>query len=407
MQAITPPEPRLRWIIVIAAGLILGIAMGTLINGLSVFLVPLETHFKWARAEVAAINSFGLVGIALGGIAMGLLADRIAVRTICLVGSVSVSIALLLAAHAQFLWQFYALFFVAGALGGGALFAPVVALVGGWFRTGAGLAIGLVSAGQALGQGLVPFAAGYLIQKSGWSSALTILGVFSALTLIPLSLLMLNPPQATAQATAGGEDTPPISLKLVVPALSVAVLGCCTGMSVPLMHLIPLIQGVCGVGAEAGGPLFLMLATAICGRVVFGRLADLIGPMRSWMLATAWQTILMIGFLMLGSLQSFWLFAPLYGFGYGGVMTGLLVTVRALTPASRRASVMGIVLAFAWLGHALGGWQGGVFYDWTGAYFWSFTNATLAGLLNLAIVGTIFFAVRRRSATMTQRQMAG
>ena len=114
------------------------------------------------------------------------------------------------------------------------------------------------------------------------------------------------------------------------------------------------------------------------------------------MLATAWQTALMLGFMLLGSLQAFWIFAVLYGFGYGGVMTGVLVSVRALTPASRRASATGIVLAFAWLGHAAGGWQGGLTFDITGAYFWAFANATAFGLINLAIVGTIYWLLRRR-----------
>lgn len=391
------PEHSFRWVIVTAAALLLGIAMGTLVNGLSAFLVPLEMHFGWDRADVAAINSLGLIGIAIGGIAMGFLADRIATRTICLAGAATLSFALLLAARADALWHFYTIFFIAGAFGGGALFAPVIALVGGWFRTGAGLAIGIASAGQAFGQGLVPYVAGHLIQMTGWQNALTILGVFAALTLLPLSLLMLEPPTEPVTQAGGVAKIPILPAKVVLPALSIAVLGCCTGMAVPLMHLVPLIQGVCGVGAEAGGPLLIMLVAAIGGRIFFGRLADIIGPIRAWMAATAWQTALVIGFVFLGTLQSFWLFAPLYGFGYGGVMTGVLVTVRELTPPARRASATGIVLAFGWFGHALGGWQGGLFYDLTNSYFWTFANAVLAGLLNLAIVGAIWFVLRRRS----------
>jgi hypothetical protein len=105
----------------------------------------------------------------------------------------------------------------------------------------------------------------------------------------------------------------------------------------------------------------------------------------------------MLGFVLLGSLNAFWIFAPLYGFGYGGVMTGVLVTVGALTPAARRASATGIVLAFGWAGHALGGWQGGYFFDLTGGYFWTYANATLAGAVNLAVVAAIWIALRRRS----------
>jgi len=389
------PEPRFRWIIVVAAALLLAVAMGILVNGMSAFIVPLETHFGWERADVAAINSVGLIGIALGGIAMGFLADRIATRTVCLIGAVAMSLALILAAHAQSLWQFYALFFVAGAFGGGAFFAPVMALVGGWFRTGAGLAIGIASAGQALGQGLVPYGAGYLIETSGWQSALTYLGVIAAVTLVPLSFLMREPPKAEAGVEVAIDGPSMSSSKLLLPALSIAVLGCCAAMAVPLMHLVPLIQTVGGVGAEAGGPLLLLLVTAIAGRIFFGRLADILGPLRAWMVATAWQTALMLGFVLLGSMQAFWYFVPLYGFGYGGVMTGVLVSVRALTPPSRRASATGIVLAFAWMGHAVGGWQGGFVFDLTGVYFWAFANATIFGLISLAIVGAIYFAVNR------------
>lgn len=391
---------RFRWVIVCAAGLILGISMGVLANGFSAFVVPIETHFGWSRAEVAAINSFGLIGIALGGIVVGFIADYVPTRTVCLFGSIFLSITLIFASRAEGLWHFYLLFFIAGAVGGGALFAPVFALVGKWFTTSVGLAIGIASAGQALGQGLVPYAAGHLIAAFGWQAALTFIGLVAAITLIPLSFLMVEPP-ATLTAAASGSDQPmALSSKFVLPALSLAVLGCCTGMAVPLMHLVPLIQGVCGVAAEAGGPLLLMLAVAIVGRIFFGRLADMIGPLTAWMAATAWQTFFVFGFVFLGSLQSFWLFAPLYGFGYGGVMTGVLISVRALTPASNRASATGIVLAFGWLGHAFGGWQGGWFFDLTGNYSWSFLNAAIAGSVNLLIVGSIFLWLKRSQRTL-------
>ncbi|WP_380052059.1 MFS transporter [Falsihalocynthiibacter sp. SS001] len=385
-----------RWVVLAAAGLTLGVAMGFLVNGFSAFVVPLEMYFGWPRAHISAINSIGLVGIAVGGIAMGFAADRIATRTICLIGAISLSFALLLASMSDELWQFYALFFIAGAIGGGGLFAPVIALVGGWFQKGAGLAIGIASAGQAVGQGLVPFATGYLIELTGWQDALATLGICAACILIPLSLVMIEPPKL-ATGTAAPQHAPQlISPKIILPAMSVAVLGCCTGMAVPLMHLVPLIQGVCGVGAAAGGPLLLMLVFAVGGRIFFGGLADKIGPLRSWMAATTWQTVLVSGFILLGTMQAFWLFAPLYGFGYGGVMTGVLVSVRALTPPERRASATGIVLAFGWLGHALGGWQGGFFFDLTGAYDWTYINAALAGTINLFIVGTIFIVLRKR-----------
>jgi predicted MFS family arabinose efflux permease len=184
----------------------------------------------------------------------------------------------------------------------------------------------------------------------------------------------------------------------VVVWLSAAVLLCCACMAVPLMHLVPLIQGHHISAPDASGVLFVMLIAAIFGRVAFGKLADVIGPLPAYFIASLWQTVAVFAFTRIEHLAHFHVFAPVYGFGYAGVMTTVLVTARVLTPASRRATMMGVILAFGWLGHGLGGFQGGYFFDLTGHYTVSFANAALAGLLNLLLVGALFLTVRRRAA---------
>ena len=305
------------------------------------------------------------------------------------------------AAHATSLFELYVLFFVAGLLGCGALFAPLIALVGSWFPTGAGLAIGIASAGHGLGQGVVPFAAAFLIESLGWRATLTVLGVASLATLLPLALLIRAAPAAPVAASAAASSRLPVPV--VVVAMSIAVLGCCTGMAVPLMHLVPLIQG-CGIRApDAGGVLLVLMIAAIAGRVAFGQLADMIGAIPAYMTSVAWQTLLVFFFTRLEGLGTFYAFAAIYGFGYGGVMTGVLTTTKELTPANRRAGATGIVLAFAWLGHGLGGWQGGFFFDLTRGYGWSYANAALAGMVNLVIVGGILLVLRRREGRVSCR----
>jgi MFS family permease len=84
---------------------------------------------------------------------------------------------MLASSQALALWHLYVLFFLAGFLGAGSLFAPLVANAGNWFKTGVGLAIGIVSAGQALGQGGVPFVSAFLISAFGWRGAFASLGV--------------------------------------------------------------------------------------------------------------------------------------------------------------------------------------------------------------------------------------
>ncbi|MGG5820967.1 MFS transporter [Falsiroseomonas sp. HW251] len=392
-------DARYGWVVVGAVALTLAVAMGQLVNGLSVFFIPLEQEFGWARGSVALINSAGLVGLAIGGVAMGGLADRFGAPTVALAAAAVVGACVAAAAGLDQLWQFYLVFFLAGLAGAG-LFAPPLALVGAWFPAGAGLAIGIASAGQAVGQGGVPFATAFLIEAVGWRGALLSQGVLSLLLMVPATLLMQAPPRPAPGVAAVVEPPPPLPPLLVTAWLSAAVLMCCTCMAVPLMHLVPLIQGHDIAAPDASGVLFAMLIAAIAGRIAFGKLADVVGPMPAWMIASLWQTLGVLAFTGIHELSHFYVFAPVYGFGYAGVMTSVLVTARALTPARRRATLMGVILGWAWLGHGLGGFQGGWFYDVTGDYLVSFANAAGAGLLNLLLVGTLFLTVRRRGRAL-------
>lgn len=405
--AITP-EPAYRWVIVIASAIMMAGSLGLILNGVSVFLVPLEEEFGWGRGPVSFINFAGLAGIAIGGIVMSRVSESIGIRRSVMLGAITMGLSVLLASRADQLWQFYAIFFLGSFIGGGSLFAPMIANTSRWFKTGVGLAIGIVSGGQALGQGLVPYFGGMAISAIGWRDTFLWMGVLM-LVLLPLLALLIRPPQAApAGATAANPgqaaaDAPdiPLSTNTVIVWMSIAVVLCCTTMSVPLIHLVPYAQS-CGIPlSDAGGIILVMLIAGICGRIAFGKLADMIGAVRAYWVASAWQTALVVLFLQFQSLESLMIFAVIYGFGYGGVMTTILVTMQVLTPVARRASATGIVTMFAFFGHAIGGYQGGLFYDLMGNYGWAFANAGIAGIVNLIVVGALYFAITRRPQTPT------
>ncbi|MBV7378990.1 MFS transporter [Maritimibacter dapengensis] len=385
-----------RWVVVFASALILALAMGSVVNGMSAYVVPLETLHGWDRGDIALINVAGIVGLAAGGLLMGPIADRRGTRPVVLVGVTALGLAYLAAAAATALWHYYALMFLGGFFGAAAIFAPIMAFVGKWFPVGAGLAIGIASAGQALGQGGVPFMSSYMIESLGVSGALALTGGLMLVILIPLATLLRPVPAArTGQAVTrdDAEGYPPF--RLVVPTMCVAIFLCCTCMSVPLMHLVPYIQD-CGFTADqAGGVIFLMLMVGILGRVAFGKFSDMIGAIPAYMVATAWMTLLIYGFILINDLSAFYLYAPIYGFGYAGVMTGVLTTISANTPPSRRAFAVGAVTTFGWLGHANGGFMGGWLYDLTADYSVAYGVAALSGALNLVVVGWLYYMIRR------------
>jgi len=385
-----------RWTILVVSTLILMVTMGLLVNGLSIFFVPMGETEGWGRADIALINSIGLLGLALGCLVMGFAADRYGVRRIALMGIAVTGSSVCLASWATELWQFYLLFFIAGALGGGALAAPLMTLIGNWFVVGAGLAIGIASAGQAMGQGGMPFSGAFLIDALGWRGALFAQGLFILVVLFPLGFILRDIPTANKPEALPDQTPSGLPNTLIVIWMSVAVVFCCTTMSTPLMHLVPLIQGNGFSAPQAGGVFFLMLMVAIVGRVAFGKLTDIIGGIPTYLLASAWQTTLVFGFVFIERLDVMFIYAAIYGFGYAGVMTSIIVTTRNITAPAKRASSMGIVMAFGYVGHGVGGFQGGYFYDLTGAYDWTFANAALAGVINLIIVGSLWLTINRR-----------
>ena len=156
MNSATPPEPAYRWVIVIASAVIIAGSLGLILNGVSIFLVPLEQEFGWGRGPASFINFSGLAGIGIGGIVMSRISESIGIRRSVMLGSIAMGLSVISASLADQLWEFYVIFFLGSFIGGGSLFAPLIANTSKWFKTGVGLAIGIVSAGQALGQGLVP-----------------------------------------------------------------------------------------------------------------------------------------------------------------------------------------------------------------------------------------------------------
>jgi MFS family permease len=323
MKMENPAESSYRWVIVIASAIIMAGSLGLILSGISVFLIPLEQEFGWGRGPVSFINFSSLAGIAIGGIVMSRISESIGIRRSVILGTIVMGLSVVIASRAEHLWQFYAIFFVGSFLGGGSLFAPLIANTSRWFKTGMGLAIGIVSAGQALGQGLVPYFGGMAINAIGWSDTFLWMGVLMLATLPLLALLIRSPEAISAgpsvttmdQAATDTSDLP-VSTNTIIVWMSVAVVLCCTTMSVPLIHLIPYAQS-CGISlSDAGGIVLVMLIAGIGGRIAFGKLADMIGAIRAYIVASAWQTSLVVLFLQFQSMESLIVFAAIYGFGW-------------------------------------------------------------------------------------------
>jgi len=393
MNALLEREQPYAWVIVAACAVMTGMAFGGIVN-IAVFLKPLVAEFGWSRAETAAAYSVATMSTGLGGIVMGHFSDRLPVRRVVLFGSLVPCAAFFLLSDLNSPAELYAYHALMGLFGFGAIMVPLTNVTTFWFTRNRGLAIGITSAGGALGQGVMPFIARNLILEQGWRDAYQSMGLIYLAVLIPLALLIRNPPRRSGWAAAAGGDGEAnpyaIPRPWLVALLCLAVIFCCTCMATPIVHVVALGTDFGFGPREAAGLLTVMMIFGVAGRIVTGRVADRIGNLRAYVIVSLSQTVLAMWFPHVHTLAGLYALAALFGLGYAGVMTALILCAREFSPQRNTGLSIGLVAFFGWVGMALGAWQGGLFFDLNGNYVQAFLNSSIAGIVNLLILGLLY-----------------
>jgi len=178
------------------------------------------------------------------------------------------------------------------------------------------------------------------------------------------------------------------------------VLFCCVCMATPIVHVAALGSDLGLGGRESAGLLAVMMVCGMAGRLAFGRLADRVGNLQSYIVASAGQTALAVLFPMMQTRAELYLLSAAFGLVFSGAMTAFILCAREYSPPHRTGLSIGTVMFFAWFGMALGGWQGGLFFDLCGSYGPSFANASLGGVANLLVLGLLYFVTVHRPRRM-------
>jgi MFS family permease len=394
-----PHSPRTAWLMVLACTAMVAMGFGAVVN-IAVFLLPLGAEFGWTRAELSLAYSIAGIGTGVGGIVMGHYADRLPIRRVVLFGALAPGVAFLLLSQLTSTTELYVYHALMGVLGMGAIMAPMNSLAGQWLARNPGLAIGVVSAGGAFGQGVMPFFARHLVLVQGWRSAYLTLGIAYLLIMVPIALLLRDAPRAPAGTASPAARPPGASPAWLLAWLSVAVLFCCACMATPIVHVASLGADRGLGGQESAGLLAVMMVFGMLGRLAFGRLADRVGNLNAYIVASAGQTGLALLFPMMQTRAELFALSAVFGLVFSGAMTAFILCAREYAPPGRTGLGIGVVMFFAWSGMALGGWQGGVFYDLCGDYVASFANASLGGVANLMVLALLWWVTVRRPRAM-------
>ena len=335
---------------------------------ITVFMSPMEADFGWSRSDTSLGYALSTAGMAIGGLFWGRLSDRMDLRILLAIGATGMVASLLAMSLLQSLLVFYIANVVYGGFGFSVLYSPLLSTSGEWFPKQRGLVTGLVTAGGALGQGLLPYFASFLINAFGWRWAFVGIGgtLFAALA---LALPVLRWPEGTRAPvpfSAGTAETA-MARSGTVAILAFAAFLCCMCMGVPIVHMASFIGAVCGSPSAGVNSLVIAMTAGAVGRVCCGLIADRIGPLKAYAIASSIQTACVIAFPTLEDSWSFMALSVIFGFGFAGNMTCLSLCVRQAVPANRFGAAIGAVMMVAWAGMAAGGYMGGVLFDFRGA----------------------------------------
>jgi MFS family permease len=378
------------WVVVGAGALMGCVAMGTTFS-LAVFLQPMSEATGWSRTGVSTAMTIVFLTMGVGGFGWGALTDRFGPRIVVLSGALLLGLGLALASRATSLLEFQIVYGVLVGGSAGAIFAPMIATVTGWFEKHRSLAVSLVSAGMGVAPMTISPFARWLISSYDWRTAQLVIAALAWVLLVPAALLVRRAPVATSAAPGmpaeGGEGIT-VGQALRSPQFIVLALTfffCCAAHSGPIFHTVSYALA-CGLPAMTAVTIYSVEGLAgLGGRILFGLLGDRFGARRIVVIGLMVQALGAGSYYFTRDLGEFYAVAVLFGMAYGGVMPLYAVIAREYFPMRIMGTVFGAATMVSSLGMALGPAVGGWIFDTFKGYGYLYIGSFGIGLGAVAI----------------------
>ena len=398
-------ETRQSWSIAIIALSLLFLSYGSIYISV-VALTEMAREFDNKRAIPALAYSLAWFGGAVGGLAMGPLAERIGIKWTVSFGATMAASGLALSSQGA-VWQLYLGHgLLIGALGNAGINAPLLIYATRWFDKNRGVALALVSSGQYLGGAVWPLVFERVIPEIGWRQTMLSYGVFEVALIIPLALIFLRNkvPENSSGSNVGAapHKSPTVHLGLkpnsLFALLAMANFLCCVPMAMPTAHLIAYCGDV-GLSSQTGAlMLSVLLGCAIVSRQFWGWLADRTGSLITLLICSLGQAVAIAAFSITQDEAGLYFVAAAFGLGFSGLIPTYIFAIREFFPSGEASWRVPVQLLLGGMGMAFGGWFAGYLFDQFAFYAMAFSSGLAFNVLNSAILIFLVFRQARRGA---------
>lgn len=379
-----------------------------------VFFKPVLNDFGWTRAVTTGAYSLTGVFAAFWGIAAGRIVDRFGPRKVISVCAVIFGLSYILMSGISTVWQFYLYYGVLMSMAMVAISISILSSVARWFYKRRGLANGIVMSGIGLGTIIMPPLANKLITTYDWRNSFLIIGVAAlVIILIAGQFIRRDPAQMGLQAYGVSADKIEAAASVKISGftlreavctrqfwlISVGYFAYAFCLNMVMVHIVPHATDIGITAASAAGIISVIGIVSMVGKIGLGGAGDKLGNKRIMLIVFVLLTGAFLLVLRAGELWTFYIFAVIFGAGYGGFAAILSPAVAEYFGLKEHGVIFGTLNGFTGLGQAVGPLVAGRIFDVTGNYNWAFILCILLSVISFAVVWQVK-PVRRKETLL-------
>lgn len=399
---------RYGWVIVGVLLLIQTVSSGLGFYNMSVYINRLSAELAVPVSDISfAVSLFFVVG-GVAGLYIAALLTRFKVRTIMIAGTLLAGLALGLVGMAAEVWHVYGLFALFGMGNAGISLVVATTLITQWFPGAErSMALALTSTGLSLGGVVLTPLSAYLLNTIGVAETMPMLGLALVVLVVPLCLLVRQPPGSEISNSAQTMDTNAALLASAVNSRFFVLMALAYVLSMAaqvggIAHLYNRVEQITDYQTAA----YAVQALSICsigGRFFGGWLVSRI-PIRWFALGNLCLQALGLTCIALAPSGGFAVLAAgLFGLSIGNLLMTQPLWLAEIYPSQIYARVFARANAISVVGVAAGPYGMGLIFDAFGGT--TYTQAYLVGVTLSVTALAIVIAASRPSRMRTYRDL--
>lgn len=365
-----------------------------------VFFKPLLDEFGWTRAITSGVYILFFVVYGVLTPFAGKLNDRFGSRAVMTVCGFFLGFGYLLMSQVSTIWQLYLFYGVIVGIGLSGSYVPVLSTVARWFVKRRGVVTGIVVAGIGVGTMIDPPIANWLISSYGWRMTYIMIGIVHLVLVILAAQFLRHDPRQMGLSPYGASEAKQVDFMPGAGGFSLGeaistrqfwlfftilfAFGFIT--QIVMVHLVIHIIGLGITAVTAANVLAIVGGISIIGRVMMGSVADRVGNRIALIITYVFMSAALLWVIVAGELWMIYLFAVIFGFGYGGLVTLQSPVVAWLFGLRSHGVIFGAVIIGYAIGSAFSPVLAGHIFDVVGSYQIAFSLC--AALAIIAIISS-------------------